>query len=995
VRAAAHGITAVVSIALATLVVLAVPARGGPQGSVLIVNQTTAGPQDSPSTAWISGGTWATTWLSGTSVMLRTSSSNEQLVNTDGSTPTSTPTVSMGGDGRFVVVWPATAATAGGPVPIVAARFFAVDGTPLTNTFNVTSTANAIGGASVSTYASGTALVAWVTWQEQTSFGSLWARKVSLDTSGGPVLEPAPTSLAGVPLTATAPRVSVDASGDAAVVWEDTATGSVELLAYDPIYEPLGALQIVGVGTSPAVTRASFGATVVAWAGPSASDPDGVLARGYDANGAPTSNAFQANTATGGAQSAPTVGISGNGRFVVAWLGPSTNPPGQAGWFQRFEGDRSLIGRETRLTPTDTMPTSGPLVSMAGDGSYLAAWPGNGAADNQGIYQLPFTFDDVPIGQQDAYSVGHDSTLVVPTAQGVLANDTDNDGDALTVSIAAPPTLGQLALNPDGSFTYTPNPGVGSAADASDEFEYFVSDGRTQSTADVALTITATNLNAPVAHDDSYTTPQGQQLAVPAPGVLGNDTDADGDPLTAGSASQPTAGSVQLFADGSFIYAPPPTFCGPDSFTYTTSDGVHTSPPATVTVLVPCVEAAPEALPDGYSTPTGATLNVPAPGVLGNDRDANLDQLVAHLLNGPTHGTVDLHTDGGFVYTPQAGFVGSDAFTYEADDGQAVSAPATVTIAVGGAGGPLVANGDSYAVDEGGVLTTPAPGVLANDQGSGLKASLGEQPAHGVLRLNADGSFVYAPTAGYTGDDSFAYFVEDASAFRAPATVAISVHPTTSSTNFASIAGSSIVAIPAAGTAPPAGGPPATIPQPTAPGAAGSSGGGAGATGGDGAGATGGPSDAANAGGGDVQLDHALLDIGAGKDDAVSVPTPPQHGSAVATPARTIAYQPSRHFTGRDEFSYSVCHGDGSCATDTAGVTVVSQPDGSRRIVFDQVASNGGRHRPGWLLLALLLVVGIAAIALVLPLARKVLPAPGGVRPPEPPRRPRIPKVVS
>jgi hypothetical protein len=95
----------------------------------------------------------------------------------------------------------------------------------------------------------------------------------------------------------------------------------------------------------------------------------------------------------------------------------------------------------------------------------------------------------------------------------------------------------------------------------------------------------------PVGNDDAYRTDQDETLTVQAPGVLGNDTDAGGDPLTATNASEPANGEVTLDTDGSFTYTPDAGFFGKDSFTYTANDGEGDSAPATVTITVTEAEA--------------------------------------------------------------------------------------------------------------------------------------------------------------------------------------------------------------------------------------------------------------------------------------------------------------------------------------------------------------------------------------------------------------------
>lgn len=85
---------------------------------------------------------------------------------------------------------------------------------------------------------------------------------------------------------------------------------------------------------------------------------------------------------------------------------------------------------------------------------------------------------------------------------------------------------------------------------------------------------------------------------------------------------------------------------------------------------------------DSYSTNEDTALTVPAPGVLGNDTDADSNPLTAVLVSGPAHGTLTLNPDGSFTYTPSANFSGADSFTYKANDGQADSNVATVSLTV-------------------------------------------------------------------------------------------------------------------------------------------------------------------------------------------------------------------------------------------------------------------------------------------------------------------------
>src|SRR5262249_35829203 len=140
-----------------------------------------------------------------------------------------------------------------------------------------------------------------------------------------------------------------------------------------------------------------------------------------------------------------------------------------------------------------------------------------------------------PVATDDTYNLPAESTLT-GSAPGLLANDVDPDGLPLTAQLVSGPAHGSFVLNADGSFSYTPDPGFR----GTDSIPYQASDGtRTGNVATLWLTV---QNNAPTAVDDSFTTDEDTWLIVAAPGLLGNDTDPDGDSLTVVIVSQPTLG---------------------------------------------------------------------------------------------------------------------------------------------------------------------------------------------------------------------------------------------------------------------------------------------------------------------------------------------------------------------------------------------------------------------------------------------------------------------
>jgi hypothetical protein len=183
--------------------------------------------------------------------------------------------------------------------------------------------------------------------------------------------------------------------------------------------------------------------------------------------------------------------------------------------------------------------------------------------------------------------------------------------------------------------------------------------------------------SAPVAINDDYTTSEDSPLTVGAPGVLLNDTDAQGQPLTAVLGADAAHGHVVLAPDGSFVYTPGGNFNGSDNFTYTASDGLASSAPATVHLTVTPVNDLPTATSVSTSTPEDAAVSVP---LAGSDPDGN--SLTRSIVANPTHGGLGAITSGAVTYTPDPDYHGPDSFTFKVNDGSADSNVATVSLTV-------------------------------------------------------------------------------------------------------------------------------------------------------------------------------------------------------------------------------------------------------------------------------------------------------------------------
>ncbi len=474
----------------------------------------------------------------------------------------------------------------------------------------------------------------------------------------------------------------------------------------------------------------------------------------------------------GGGVYTDVVGTSPNRQFIVQWHNiPHYNNTG-SGTFQVifFENSTDLVYQYQDVgfdTPNFDWGASA-TIGIKGDTGTGVRYLYNTAVltNSTAIRFRPYT-GAFPEAVQDGYQTNHDTPLSV-AAPGVLDNDTDVEGNGIMAVLDTDVEHGTLTLNQDGSFTYTPDAGY----TGSDTFWYHAHDGSSNSEAVIVGIWVANQAPAPVT--DIYTTSQSSMIQVTAPGVLQNDTDAEGDIITAGLSADVSYGSLILNADGSFSYTPQAGFVGTDSFSYFAHDGLVGSDPVAVTLIVE--NSIPVAVRDSYTTSQMTLLTVDTGGVLDNDTDAGGDSLTAVLDSPPAHGQFSFNSDGTFTYIPDAGFKGTDTFGYHANDGMDDSYSTRVVLVVENIA--PTATGDFYTATPDHLFSISAPGVLANDEDAGgdpLTAVLDSDVSHGNLTFHADGSFSYEPTPGFKGEDSFTYHAHDGEASTNNITVTIQV----------------------------------------------------------------------------------------------------------------------------------------------------------------------------------------------------------------------------
>jgi len=268
------------------------------------------------------------------------------------------------------------------------------------------------------------------------------------------------------------------------------------------------------------------------------------------------------------------------------------------------------------------------------------------------------------------------------------ANDTDPNGDPLTISAVGQPSHGSVTNNAKQTLTYTPSPTFPPGVSGTDTFTYQISDPY-QHTATGTITVTVTDA-PPIAVPDSAGVPYGAPTKIYP---LNNDSDPDGDSLkisSTGSPKAPVNGAVNVDPSGQFMtYTPNAGFSGVDTFSYTITDGHTNTATALETMNVAKQNQPPVAVNDqGYYAKTTTPHNPVTPwfslNPLLNDTDPDNDSLTVIAVTQPVSGKAGVSFTGNSVAytygTSVQNLEMTDSFTYTISDGQGHTATATVSV---------------------------------------------------------------------------------------------------------------------------------------------------------------------------------------------------------------------------------------------------------------------------------------------------------------------------
>ncbi|HHC7312200.1 TPA: Ig-like domain-containing protein, partial [Vibrio campbellii] len=367
--------------------------------------------------------------------------------------------------------------------------------------------------------------------------------------------------------------------------------------------------------------------------------------------------------------------------------------------------------------------------------------------------------NDAPVANDDSAVTDEDTPVTID----VLPNDTDVDGDTLTIVNASVPAEQGTVEIVDGKLVFTPADNFNGEATIS----YTVSDGELEDSAQVSVTVNPIN-DAPVANDDNAVTDEDMPVTID---VLTNDTDVDGDTLTIVNASVPADQGTVEIVDGKLVFTPADNFNGEATISYTVSDGVLEDS-AEVSVTVNPVNDAPVANDDNAVTDEDTPVTI---DVLPNDTDVDGDTLTIVNASVPAdQGTVEI-VDGKLIFTPADNFNGEATISYMVSDG-VLEDSAEVSVTVNLINDAPVANDDSAVTDEDTPVTI---NVLPNDtdvDGDTLTIVNASVPAdQGTVEI-VDGKLVFTPAENFNGEATISYTVSDGE-LEDSAEVSVTVNP--------------------------------------------------------------------------------------------------------------------------------------------------------------------------------------------------------------------------
>lgn len=584
-------------------------------------------------------------------------------------------------DGRYILIWSdgsaqgADASSYGIKGQLVDANGVRIGGEFLVNTAVLNSQDNPV----VSGLPSGGFIVTWVDSSLQGGDASVSSIKAQLYNAAG---QATGTEILVNSATANAqrtPSIATLASGGFVISWADAslqggdASGTgVKAQMFDANGNRVGAEFLVNsittnVQDTPVVASLQNGGFVISWHDTSLQGGDGskdsVKAQIFDASGNRVGTEFLVNTETNGNQQQQAIIGLADGGFAIAWADMSGRG-GDADYYgiklQLFDATGAKIGGEKLVNSTTLAGQIAPSLSLLADGNLVVGWADySGAASEAGTAGVKGQIFD-----GDGNRIG-----------GEFIANTQSLGAQVDPAVAGGKDGGFAMIWTDYSGQGGDNLGTG--------VKYKMFDPKGPQGAPPRV----------IANPDVVAGVEEQSVTILASTLLGNDTDADGLPLTLTGVTAVSGGQVSLDADGNVLFAPTANFSGAALFTYFVTDSAGVSARGRVTVNIANINDAPVAANDTVTvSEDGSTFTVNT--LLANDVDVDPgDVLTLQLLPATTANGVALSVTNGIIsYAPGsryqslgAGQTVTDGFSYTVSDGSGIQSSAEVTLVVTGA----------------------------------------------------------------------------------------------------------------------------------------------------------------------------------------------------------------------------------------------------------------------------------------------------------------------
>ena len=397
---------------------------------------------------------------------------------------------------------------------------------------------------------------------------------------------------------------------------------------------------------------------------------------------------------------------------------------------------------------------------------------GNGGMATQTVAVDVAAVNDAPVAGAEAFGTGVDTPVTVATAD-LLANDTDIDGDTLTLTSVGNAVNGTAALDVNGDVVFTPTGGFQGGAN----FDYTIDDGQ-GGTATQTVSVNVRINTAPIAVADAASTNEDTAVIILASTLLANDTDTEGDTLSLTSVGNAVNGSVALDVNGDVEFTPGADFNGQATFEYTIDDGYGGMATQTVMVDVTSVNDAPLVSgPVLLTVAEDTSLLITQAELLGTASDVDGDALsVSGIL--ADSGTLTDNLDGTWTLTPAADFNGTVNLTYDVSDGTALPVATTATVDVTAVNDAPVVSGPvvlAVAEDTSLVITQAELLGTASDVDGDVLSVSGVLADSGTLTDNLDGTWTLTPAADFNGTVNLTYEVSDGTALPVAATATVDV----------------------------------------------------------------------------------------------------------------------------------------------------------------------------------------------------------------------------